>query len=155
NGEKFVTSDIDQNAYIWDMASRSRPLSLSGHHGGIIDAAFSPDGRFVVTGSQDHTARLWDVASGKPIGPPLSHPAEVIQVEFTPDGQTILTATEDQMARSWPLPVPMTGTAEAIGLWAQVTTGMELEPDGSVRILDAAAWQDRRQTLLKLETEAK
>jgi WD40 repeat protein/serine/threonine protein kinase len=155
NGEKFLTGDIDQNAYLWDTATRRRLLSLLGHHGCINDGAFSPDDRFVVTGSQDRTARLWDVATGKPIGPPMSHADEVIRVEFAHNGQTLLTATKDQMAQTWPVPVAMTGSAEAIEIWAQVTTGMELEADGGVRILDAAQWQDRRQTFLKIERDVK
>jgi WD40 repeat protein len=154
NGETVLTGDMDQNAQLWDVATRRRLLSLSGHHGCINDAAFSPDSQFVVTGSQDHTARLWDVASGKPIGPPLSHAGEVIRVVFGHNGQTILTTTEDQLARSWPVPAAMTGTADQIELWAQVATGMELEADGGVRILDAAEWQKKRHELVQV-VEAK
>jgi WD40 repeat protein len=150
-GDKVLTGDVDQNAQLWDVATRERLLSLVGHYGCINDATFSRDGRFVVTGSQDRTARLWDATTGKPMGPPLSHPGEVIRVELSPDGRTILTASEDQMARSWQVPTAMAGSAEQIELWAQVTTGMELEADGGVRILDAVQWQDRRQKLLNLE----
>jgi hypothetical protein len=30
-------------------------------------------------------------------------------------------------------------------LWTQVTTGMELEEFGQVRVLDAHTWQEQRQ----------
>ena len=39
------------------------------------------------------------------------------------------------------------GAAEQIELWIQVLTGMELEADGGVRVLDAATWQQRRLRL--------
>jgi WD40 repeat protein len=136
---------VDQNAHIWDVATRRRLVSLSGHHSCINDAAFSPDGRFVLTGSQDKTARLWDVATAKPIGPPLRYDGSVIRVAFGLNGETILTATEDQMARKWEMPPAMTGSAEEIELWTQVVTGMELEADNAVRILNAIEWQKRRQ----------
>ena len=147
DGETVVTGDVDQSVHLWDVATRRRRLHLTGHRGGIYDAAFSPDGRLVVTGSQDQTARFWDVASGKPIGPPLAHPGPLLRVEFGRDGQTILTATQDQVARSWRVSAAVTGTAEQIELWAQAVTGMELEADGGVRILDAEAWEERRQKL--------
>jgi WD40 repeat protein len=153
NGEMVLTGDVEQNAHLWDVATRRRLFRLSGHRAYINEAAFSPDGRLVLTGSEDHTARLWDVAGGKPIGPPLPHPAPVVRVAFGHDGQTVLTATEDQIARSWLVPATMTGTAEQIELWAQVATGMELEADGSVRVLDAAGWQSRRRELKGLETK--
>ena len=111
-------------------------------------AAFSPDGRCVLTGSRDNTTRLWDVATGKPIGPPIPHPGSVVRVAFGLDGTTILTATEDEMARQWQVPTAMPGTAEHLELWAQVVTGMELEADGGVRILDAVEWQKWQQKLL-------
>jgi hypothetical protein len=41
----------------------------------------------------------------------------------------------------------MNGSSEEVELWSQVTTGLELDSDGSVRILDAADWQERRQEL--------
>jgi WD40 repeat protein len=113
----------------------------------VIDATFCPDGRFVLTGSRDETARLWDSLSGKSIGPPLPHRGPVVRVAFTGNGETILTATQDQLTYHWPLPKAMPGTPEQIELWAQVATGMELEANGSVRILDATQWNHRSREI--------
>jgi WD40 repeat protein len=138
---------MDRDVQIWDVATRRRLLRLTGHHGGINDAAFSPDGTLVVTGSRDRTARLWDVASGKQIGPPFVHDGPVLRVVFTRDGTMVQTATADQTMHAWQVRAPAEGTAEHLELWAQVVTAMELEPDGGVHILDAATWQ-KRQNLL-------
>ncbi|HKB04475.1 MAG TPA: hypothetical protein VKD90_19790, partial [Gemmataceae bacterium] len=56
-----------------------------------------------------------------------------------------------EIVREWPMPTGMTGTAEQLELWAQVKTGMVLEADGGVRILDALEWQDRRRKLIGTE----
>jgi hypothetical protein len=61
----------------------------------------------------------------------------------------VLTAGsgEDKIARFWQLSNAMVGDAEQLELWSQVVTGMELEAYGGVRVLDAAAWEQRRSRL--------
>ena len=112
--------------------------------------AFSPDGKTVLTASLDKTARLWEAATGQPLGPPLQHQGPVRHVAFSPDGQTVLTGSDDKTARLWQLPVPVQGEVERVVLWTQVITGMELDRDDVIRILDATTWQQRRQRLQEL-----
>src|SRR5438876_9544144 len=45
------------------------------------------------------------------------------------------------------VPAPVEGEAERIVLWTQVITGMKLDDDGAVRVLDAPTWRQRRQRL--------
>jgi tetratricopeptide (TPR) repeat protein len=47
------------------------------------------------------------------------------------------------------VPTPLEGEVDRIVLWTQVMTGMELDDNGVVRVLDAETWQDRRQRLEK------
>jgi eukaryotic-like serine/threonine-protein kinase len=151
DGKSVATGGTDPVVQLWDVATRKRVLHLSGHHGGISDVTFSPDGRYVLTSSFDHTARLWDAATGKPVGPPLRHPDLVARAAFRHEGQSILSGTNDRIARAWSVPVAMAGTRESLELWAQVVTGMELEADGGVRVLDAVEWRTRRDRLRGFE----
>jgi eukaryotic-like serine/threonine-protein kinase len=145
DGKTVVTGGSDPIVQLWDATTRRPVLRLTGHQAGVNSVAFSPKGRFVLTGSQDHTARLWDAASGKVIGPPMLHPASVARVAFGTDDKTILTACDDRKTRSWPLPESIAGTLEHLEQSVQVSTGMELEADGGVRVLDAVEWQTRRR----------
>jgi WD40 repeat protein len=116
----------------------------------------------VLTGSTDSTARLWEIASGKPVGPALEHPKAVTNiglmqqvfggesVGFSPDGKWILTASIDNTARIWKLPAPWDGAPERIALTVIVQTGMEVDESGTIRLLDAETWRQRRQQLERL-----
>jgi hypothetical protein len=68
-------------------------------------------------------------------------------VAFSPDGTTILTGGEDKTAHLFVLPAEMPGDVERIVLWCEVLTGMALDPNGGVQILDASAWQAQNQRL--------
>ena len=66
---------------------------------------------------------------------------------FWHDGKTVLTAGEDKIARFWRLSTPVEGDAEQLELWSQVVTGMELEANGAIRVLEGTTWQERRLKL--------
>jgi WD40 repeat protein/predicted Ser/Thr protein kinase len=147
DGKLALTGSQDETARLWEVPAGT-PVGLPLQHRGCIrDAAFSADSRLVLTGSEDYSARLWHVATGKPIGPALPHQGAVFAVAFSPGGERILTAGADKVARIWQLPALTEGPADRPGLWAQVVTGMELDPDGEVHMLDAQTWQERRLLL--------
>jgi WD40 repeat protein len=74
------------------------------HHGPVLDAAFSRDGRLVVTAGTDDLACVWDIASGERAGPPLRHDAPVFRASFSSDANRVLTASADRTARIWEVP---------------------------------------------------
>ena len=112
--------------------------------------AVSSDGRMVLTGSGDRTARLWDAATGKPIGKPLAHKTGVVAVAFSVTGDSVLTKSEDGIVRRWERTPDATGPDERFVLWAQVANGAEIDANGTVRGLDASAWNQKRDRLRAL-----
>jgi WD40 repeat protein/tRNA A-37 threonylcarbamoyl transferase component Bud32 len=142
-----LTGSVDNTARLWELATGKQIGPPLTHRGAVNAVAFSRDGKTVLTGSRDTTARLWDVATGKPLGPPLLHPGPVQHVAFWHDGKTVLTAGEDDIAQFWRLSPPVVGDAEQLELWCQVVTGMELEANGAVRVLESTTWQERRLKL--------
>jgi eukaryotic-like serine/threonine-protein kinase len=147
DGQTILTGSSDNTARFWEAATGKQHGPPLTHQGRVNAVAFSLDGRTALTGSRDTTARLWDVATGKPIGPPLPHSGPVLHVAFWHDGKTVLTAGEDSVAQFWQLSPPVEGDAAQLELWTQVVTGMELEANGGVRVLDAVSWLERRQKL--------
>ena len=71
------------------------------HESYVWQAAFSPDGKWVVTASADGTARVWETKTGKPVGQPLHHNDVVKSAAFGPDGQWVVMASADGTAQVW------------------------------------------------------
>ena len=150
DGTRLLTGCVAGTVHIWSARARrpiGRPLL---HRGPVHSVAFSPDGKTLLSGSGDRTARLWDVATGKPIGAPLAHDAGVAAVAFGGDGDTVLTKTEDGIVRRWQVAADVPGPDGRFALWAQVAIGAEIDDNGTVRGLDAPAWDKKRDRLRAL-----
>jgi tetratricopeptide (TPR) repeat protein len=114
--------------------------------------AFSPDGKTILTGSLDQTARLWDAATGQPIGAPMAHPAAESgwpKVAFSPNGRFLL-ASASNTARLWDVPAPLPADLPRLAAWVETATGLEMDEQGSIRVLDGDAWRERRLRLEQL-----
>jgi WD40 repeat protein len=151
DGRMVLTASMDGTARIWGAAT-GRPLGPPlQHHAKVYAAIFSPDRKNVVTGDDAGIVRVWDAETGRLLGPPLRHGAGVLAVAFRgSDNQTVLTTSLDGTARLWGLPAPMQGEVARIVSWAQVITGMELDPFGVAFRFDAQTWHQRRQHLDEL-----
>lgn len=150
NGQAIVSGSADSRAIVEDVLTGellSQPLS---HAGPVNAVAYSPDGRSILTGSSDGAVQLWDVATGERIGPAFLHSRAVRGVAFRDDGRLIATCGYDATVRVWEVPAPLGASPERVRLWAQVSTGMELTPNGGLAILDFDSWRDRRALLRQL-----
>jgi WD40 repeat protein/tRNA A-37 threonylcarbamoyl transferase component Bud32 len=122
DGRRVIAAGPDQTARVWDLGglTAGRPANgkqtptltdavvLRGHAGPVNDAAFSPDGRWVVTASDDLTARLWDAATGEQLRVLRGHEGGVESWQrgvrfalFSPDGTMVVTGGKEGMARLW------------------------------------------------------
>ena len=116
------------------------------HQGIVWAVAYSPDGKTILTGSVDGKARLWDVSTGRPIGQPLTHQDAVSAVAFSPDGTTVITGSRDGTARFWDVAAELLpDDLERVTNWVEVLTGLTLDENGSIQILDNAAWLRGRE----------
>jgi WD40 repeat protein/tetratricopeptide (TPR) repeat protein len=150
DGQTVLTGGADGKARLWDFAT-GRPIGKPLEHQEAVWAvAFSPDGKTVLTGGWGGTARLWDAATGQPIDWPLEHQERVLAVAFSPDGNTLLTGSGDGKARLWECPARLPDDIPRLAAWVETRTGLELDKERSVRILDNAAWRRRCERLGQL-----
>jgi dipeptidyl aminopeptidase/acylaminoacyl peptidase len=78
----------------------SRQIFL-GYNYILLDASYSPDGRFIVTAGDDNTVLIWDVVEGKQTLLLSGHNGRVRSASYSPDGHFIVTASQDGSARIW------------------------------------------------------
>jgi WD40 repeat protein len=144
-GETLATASSDRTARVWDSAGRALGPPFP-HPDKVRAVALSPDGSALLTVAGG-AARLWDVRTGKVLGPAIRHPGPVAGVAFRPDGTTFLTGSLDGTIRLSPLPTPVAGDVDRIGQWVRVLTGLELDENNAVRVLDGPTWRRLQQTL--------
>jgi WD40 repeat protein/serine/threonine protein kinase len=87
--------------HYWQRQAHLELKTLHGHHGGILPAAFSPDGQRIVTGSEDKTAKVWEAATGRELLTLRGHLSGIWSAAFSLDGQRIVTGSGDQTAKVW------------------------------------------------------
>ena len=67
-------------------------LNTGGHMAGIMDIAFTPDGRQIVSAGEDKVIRVWDVATGKTVRTlrgeaAAGHAGKIYAMALSPDGK--------------------------------------------------------------------
>jgi len=119
---------VEAEAALRESLKYSLSHVLDGHTDIVAQAAFSPDGRWVVTASWDQTARVWETGSWEEAAALRGHTGIVAQAAFSPDNQWVVTASADRTARVWEM---NTGKEIAVlrGHTAEVRQAM-FSPDG-------------------------
>lgn len=138
DGRYLATGSHDRTVQVWDMATHTLHLSLSGHNLGVTSVVFSDT--FIASGSQDGWLRLHDSQTGAYIGA-LRHNRPIIGLALQPD--SLLSATSNGVITSWELDnrqarfVVETDGAELTAFAANATTIATGADDGTIRLYNA------------------
>jgi len=98
DGKRIATTNWNNSAKVWDVASGQLLMTLSGHTESVNGVAFSPDGRLIATASDDGTAKIWDAGTGKELLTLSGHDGSVHDISFSPDGRYLASASDDGTA---------------------------------------------------------
>jgi WD40 repeat protein/serine/threonine protein kinase len=151
------TAVIDGTVQFWDMASGRRLDPSLEHEGGVLAAAYSPDGNMLLTvtmplqgDKRDRVIRLWDV-SGEPPYHSLMLPFKSVNERtplqsFTTDGTLLLERLPSQTARVWRLPQTPSNLQD-MKLRTWIALGSQRDPQREVSSIDSQQWQQLREKL--------
>jgi WD40 repeat protein len=155
---KLILTLSDKVVQLWEAGTQGPVGRALEHRSRVDEAAFSPDSTMVATRTADGAALLWDARTGQRIGPPFGQRgvAEVQQfgravglLAISPDGDRFAVAA-NKTAQIWRLPRSVEGEPERLALWTQLVTGMEIDEQRAVHVLDASTWQERARRLEEL-----
>jgi WD40 repeat protein len=86
---------------VWSATDGRLLATLQGHTGRLIDAEFSPDGRYISTSGEDQAPRVWRNDNYELAAILDGHAEAVWQTLFSPDSHLLVTVSVDQTARVW------------------------------------------------------
>ncbi|MEJ7591415.1 MAG: hypothetical protein WKF77_07690 [Planctomycetaceae bacterium] len=83
----------------------AQDITLKGHSGAVLMAAFAAEDGRVVTASSDQTAKLWDAVTGEELQSFKQHTGPLYCLAVSADGRTLVTGAQDNTLRVWDLPL--------------------------------------------------
>ena len=134
DGAQVVSTSWDHDGRVWDVETGESRV-LRGHFALVTDAAFSPDGRWILTAGPT-TAGLWNARTGKLLYL-RGHRRLLTSVSFDANGERILTSSRDGTVRHFVCEI--CGSSDQLVARAEARlarTGRELTPAERARFLE-------------------
>jgi WD40 repeat protein/tRNA A-37 threonylcarbamoyl transferase component Bud32 len=95
-----VIAPCQLDTQVWDATTGKIVFNLPCADGELLDACFSPDGKYIATTSDASTTTLWDSSTGKKMHS-LPGNNNAGSAMFSPDGNRIATALAGPIAKIW------------------------------------------------------
>jgi eukaryotic-like serine/threonine-protein kinase len=125
-GAAFALYDGTVN--VWEAKTGREMLTIKGHKGALMSAAFSPDGSRLASSGVDGTVKIWDAATGRETLTLHGHTGVVRSVVFSPEGSRLASASADRTVKVW----DATTGQETLTLKGHIgaVTSVAFSPDG-------------------------
>jgi WD40 repeat protein len=98
--------------------------TLPGHKQGVIEAVFSPDGKYLSLSNKDFHVNIWDVSTGKSLAMMDGFNEWPAQVAYSSDSKLLLTSGYEKM-KIWEVP-----SGKSYKVISKVEEPFALSPDG-------------------------
>jgi WD40 repeat protein len=92
DGATLAIGGTDGSIKLWDLATSTIRLTLSGHKRGARSLAFAPVGKLLACGYDDRMVRLWDPVTGTELGCLKDVRAQTNALAFAPNVAVLATA---------------------------------------------------------------
>jgi WD40 repeat protein/serine/threonine protein kinase len=149
DGKAVITGGADGMVQVWDAAhgqALGEPLEIKGS---VQAVGFSPDGKTIFIAAEDGTAWLRDSATRRPLGRPIPIGSKVASVQLSASGRTLLVLGQDGSVRCWDV-AELPDDLDRVAAWIEVSTGLTVNSEGSIKTLDRDARQRRQERLRQL-----
>ncbi len=83
---------------------QGQKLRFAGHRQPVTDAAWSPDGRFLLSTSLDGSTRFWNAETGRLIATIDEHRGALVAGAWSADGRRLATVDVYGVLEVWPVP---------------------------------------------------
>ena len=150
DGKLLVSVGRDSLAKVWNVATRTRLMTLQGHEHPIRAVAASADGAWVASAGEETRVMLWNATTGKLEKILAGHTSFVNAVAFSPNGRLLATGDADGKVIVWNL-VNGVPRQRLAGHTDEVNS-LAFSPDG--RVL-ATGGEDGRVVLWSADAGAK
>ncbi|WP_460366190.1 WD40 repeat domain-containing protein, partial [Actinocorallia lasiicapitis] len=94
------SSDRSEYLVVWDVTTKRKSV-VDGIRTGVIDVAFSPDGKLIAAGCDDGVVRLVDPVTLKEVGSLSGHRSGCDSVAWSADGVLASCSSQDATVRLW------------------------------------------------------
>jgi RNA polymerase sigma factor (sigma-70 family) len=140
----------DESIRLFDVVSGKELAPTSGHHGYVLGAVITPDGRTAATwGVGEKAVRVWDAETGREVRRLEGHEGLVQSIRLDRDGRTLISSALDKTIRYWDL-----GTGKEL---RKVTAEKDGSPEHLVAVSPdgkALAVQSNHRTLAVVDAQS-
>jgi WD40 repeat protein len=130
DGQTLVSSGDYNTIKIWDLSTRQKLRTLTGHR----PFAISPDGQTLVSGSGDNTIKIWQLSTGQELRTLTVTGYNIgFSVAITPDGQTLVShSSYNHTIKIWELSTG--GELRTLTGHSSGVNAVAISPDGQTLV---------------------
>ncbi len=103
DGTHLAVTTFEGEVHVFDLASSTRAMTLTGHEGAATGVEYLPSGATIITGSFDGTFRFWDAEIGIELASIDAGVGQLTALDVSADGGWLLTGGDSGTVRLWEL----------------------------------------------------